>query len=89
MATDIFDLSLVPSEMPGLAIASLYLGLFSLLPCVGLPAMLVGWLAIGKLNRDPKLKGRGRAYFAMVMGVITTLLYGVPLMFAIIDEAMK
>ena len=63
----------IPVNTSGLAIAAGYVGLISVL-CFPAPvALILGILALRQLNRNPKLHGRGRAIFAIVMGVIFTL----------------
>ena len=86
---DIMDRLLLPVGRPGLAIAAGYLGLLSLLPYVGFLSLIVSWLALRKLKRHPELSGRGRAYFGLVMGVITSLLYGSGTVLAIVLAVLK
>lgn len=70
----------IPINTSGLAIAAGYVGLISVL-CFPAPvALILGILALRQLNKNPKLHGRGRAVFAIVMGVIFTLL---PLAFVV------
>ncbi len=78
------DRFLTPAGRPASAIAAGYLGLFSLLPFFGLLAILVSIKALMTLKRNPKLLGRGRAWFGLVMGTIFTLIYAIPLVMAII-----
>ncbi len=75
---------LVPVGRPASAIAAGYLGLFSLLPLFGIVAIIVSIVALRTLKRKPKLSGRGRAYFGLIMGILTTLLYATPLLIALI-----
>jgi hypothetical protein len=64
---------IVPVNTSVLAIAAGYMGLFAVL-CVPAPlALLLGILALVQLKKNPKLHGRGRAIFAIVMGAIFTL----------------
>jgi hypothetical protein len=59
-----------PVNTSGLAIAAGYLGLISVL-CVPAPfALLLGILALRYLKKHPKLDGKARAIFAIVMGTI-------------------
>ena len=85
---DTMDRLILPVGRPGLAIAAGYLGLFALLPFVGFVTLLVSWLAIRKLKRHPELSGRGRAYFGLVMGIITSLLWGGTFVFAMVSELL-
>lgn len=60
----------VPGGLSPLAVAAGYLGLFSIL-CFPAPfALALGILAIRELKRNPEGRGRGRAIFGIVMGVI-------------------
>lgn len=76
---------LLPVGRPGSAIAAGYLGLFSLLPFVGIFAIIVGVVALRTLGRKPYLSGRGRAVFGLVMGSVTTLIYLIPVVMILID----
>ncbi len=61
-----------PLNTSGLAIAAGYVGLISVL-CVPAPfALLLGILALQHLKKHPRLDGKSRAIFAIVMGVIFT-----------------
>ena len=74
---------MLPVGRPGSAIAAGYLGLFSVLPFFGIVAIVVSLLALRTLRRNPKLSGRGRAYFGLIMGSLMTLLYAVPIVLAL------
>ena len=64
----------VPINTSGLAIAAGYMGLISVL-CFPAPiALILGILALRHLKKNPKLHGHARAIFAIVMGVIFTVL---------------
>lgn len=76
----------IPINTSGLAIAAGYVGLISVL-CFPAPvALVLGILALRQLKKNPKLHGRGRAVFAIVMGVIFTLL---PVVIVIVAAASK
>ncbi|TWT87154.1 hypothetical protein Mal64_26890 [Pseudobythopirellula maris] len=66
------DRSLTPVGRPGSAIAAGYCALFAIVPVFGIPfalaALVLGILALKKINEDPSLVGRGRAWFGIVMG---------------------
>ncbi|MBY0514767.1 MAG: DUF4190 domain-containing protein [Gemmataceae bacterium] len=65
---------LVPLNTSVLAILASYAALFSVL-CFPAPvALLLGILALGQLKKNPKLRGHGRAWFAIVMGSIGSVL---------------
>jgi hypothetical protein len=80
---------LLPSGRPASAIAAGYLGLFSVLPVFGLIAILVSLKAFRTLKQNPELLGRGRAWFGLVMGILTTLLYGIPITIALIQAFIQ
>ncbi len=56
------------------AIAAGYVGLFSVLLIPAPLALLLGVVAIVDIKRHPKKHGMGRAIFAVVMGVLFTVL---------------
>lgn len=67
---------MVPIGVSGWAMASGYLGLFSVI-AIGAPfAILTGILALNDIKRNPERRGKGRAIFGIVMGSIFTALYG-------------
>jgi len=76
----------LPVGRPASAIAAGYLGLFSLLPLFGIIAIIVSLLALRTLKRNPNLHGRGRAWFGLAMGIITTLVYMVPVVMVLIGQ---
>ena len=60
----------IPINTSGLAIAAGYVGLISVL-CLPAPfALLLGFLALRHLKKNPKLHGKGRAIFAIAMGLL-------------------
>src|SRR5262245_20994357 len=64
---------LIPIGLSGWAIASGYLGLFSVL-CIPAPlALITGILAIREIKRNPKKHGMGRAIFGIIMGSVGTI----------------
>ena len=65
---------LLPVGRSGLAITAGYLGLFSFLCLPIAPlAIVLGFLAISDIRKNPKKHGMGRAIFGIVMGIIGTL----------------
>jgi hypothetical protein len=60
----------------GLAIASVILGLLSILYTLiaAIPAVLLGCLALGEINRSQSQKGRGLALAGVALGVLGILL---------------
>jgi hypothetical protein len=63
----------LPVGRSGWAIASGYLGIFSLLGIFAPFAVITGFLALREIKKNPKLGGRGRAVFGIVMGSVVTL----------------
>ncbi|MGH7169913.1 MAG: DUF4190 domain-containing protein [Gemmataceae bacterium] len=63
----------------GRALIAYYLGVFSIIPCLGLllgPAALVlGILGLRYVKANPTAKGTGHAIAGIVMGGLTTLIY--------------
>jgi len=62
------------------ALFAYYLGLFSLLPCIGLflaiPALVLGIMGLRKRAANPAVKGSVHAWIGIVMGTIFTLVWG-------------
>jgi hypothetical protein len=65
---------------PASAVFAGYLGLLSVLPFFGIYAMIVSVMALRTLKRNPQIRGRIRAWFGLVMGVGTSLLYAAIMM---------
>jgi hypothetical protein len=86
-ASSAVDRLVMPVGRPASAIAAGYLGLLSLLPFIGIIAIVVSAVALQTLKRDPKLHGQGRAWFGLIMGIVTTLLYAIPIALALIEAA--
>jgi hypothetical protein len=61
----------------GPALAAYYLGIFSLLPCIGLvlaiPAFILGIMGLKKRKENPAVKGSVHAWIGIIMGGIFTL----------------
>nr|ABB84831.1 Conserved bacterial hypothetical protein [uncultured delta proteobacterium DeepAnt-1F12] len=66
---------LIPSNRPVSAIASGYLGLCSVIPFVGLLAIVTGLIALNRIKREPSMLGAGRAYFGIICGALSSLLW--------------
>ena len=70
---------IIPYKNP-LALTGYYIGIFSLIPCVGMvlavPAIVLGVLGLRARARDPKVRGAAHAWIAIVTGTISMLLYG-------------
>ena len=71
---------LIPIGRSGWAVASGYLGLLSCFPYVGLLfgilAVITGVLALRRAKRNPKMGGRGRAIFGIILGSVGVLFWG-------------
>lgn len=61
------------SKNSGLAIASLVLGITSLLLgfAFGIVAIVLGFIAISKINKEPELEGKGMAITGIILGFIS------------------
>ena len=64
---------ILPVGRSGWAIAAGYAGLLSILPGVGLLAIIFGILALKDIKAHPQKHGRGRANFGIVSGLIGSL----------------
>src|SRR4051812_9473012 len=69
---------IIPARNPQ-ALTAYYLGIFGLIPCVGLilgpAAIVLGVLGLKARKRDPNLPGAAHAITGIVIGTIDTLLY--------------
>ena len=72
---------LLPVGRSGLAIAAGYFGLFSVIFFPAPIALLLGFLALRDIKKNPEKGGTGRAIFGLVMGIIFTL---IPVVFILI-----
>lgn len=71
---------ILPFGRTPLSIAAGYLGLACfLVPVAGPIALVVGILALSELKMKPEALGRGRAWFAVIVGGLDTLLLAVML----------
>jgi hypothetical protein len=68
------------------AIASGYLGLFSVLCLPGPLAVITGIMAILEMKRNPKVHGMGRAVFGIVMGGIGSAFLLIGLILAVFGK---
>ena len=64
----------------GPALAAYYLGIFSMIPCVGLllaiPALNLGVIGLKKRRDNPIVKGSVHAWIGIIMGGIFTIIWG-------------
>ena len=66
---------LLPIGRSGLSIIAGYLGLLSLLPFIGIFALIIGIFAILDIRKHPEKHGLGRAWFGVIMGGASSLIY--------------
>ncbi|MGH7200611.1 MAG: DUF4190 domain-containing protein [Planctomycetaceae bacterium] len=63
----------------GAALAAYYLGIFSLIPVVGIllgiPAVILGIVGLKRARENPHVKGGVHAWVGIVMGSLMTLLW--------------
>lgn len=68
--------SLIPYRN-GMALASYYVGVFSLIPCLGAllgpTAIILGILGLRHAGRNPQAKGKAHAIVGIVLGSLTAL----------------
>ena len=69
-ADDALARMLLPVGRSGWAIAAGYLGIFSLLLVPAPFAIIVGFVALNDLKKNPALAGKGRAIFGIGMGIL-------------------
>ena len=78
---------IIPYKNPA-ALIAYYLGIFSLLPCVGLllaiPALILGFLGLAARRKNPAIKGSVHAWIGIVLGAIFTLVWGACIVLMII-----
>lgn len=82
--------SVIPMKNP-MALAAYYLGIFSLIPCIGIAlgffALLSGIGGYLQYRSNPEIKGKVHAWVGIVLGTLTflgnLLLIGLPLLFEI------
>jgi hypothetical protein len=78
---------LLPVGRPGSAIAAGYLALFALfIPFIGAGALACGLVALNTLKQRPDLIGRGRAWFGVVVGGLTTAFWVLIVLAAMLDS---
>ena len=74
----------------GPALMAYYLGIFSLIPCLGLvlaiPAFVLGIMGLKKRNQNPAVKGTCHAWIGIIMGGLFTLIWGGALVFVVIAQ---
>ena len=64
-----------PPKSSGMAIAAMILAILGLCTCITAPiGLILGIVALGRTNRDPRLQGRGMAIAGIVIGGLITFL---------------
>jgi hypothetical protein len=70
------------------ALLSYYLGVFSLIPCIGLvlavPAVILGIIGLVQRSKNPAIRGAAHAWVGIVLGGLMTLLWGGCVVFMVI-----
>jgi hypothetical protein len=70
---------LIPTKNPS-ALVAYYLGVFSLIPCLGLllaiPALILGIKGLTFAKEHPETKGKAHAWVGIIMGGLFTLIWG-------------
>jgi len=71
--------TIIPYRNPP-ALIAYYLGLFSLLPMIGLflaiPAVILGIAGLRYRSRNPHVRGAAHAWIGIIMGGLLTLVWG-------------
>ena len=83
---------LIPyKNMP--ALISYYLGVFSIIPCLGLflgiAAVVLGIIGIKKRNANPVIKGTAHAWIGIIAGGFFALVWGAVMILGIVGAAMN
>jgi len=62
------------------ALVAYYMAIFSLLPCIGMPfgvaALILGIIGLKAYNRRPVIKGAVHAWIGIILGFLTSALWG-------------
>ncbi len=85
-------MNLIPVNNPK-ALIAYYLGIVSLIPCVGvlfgIPAVILGILGLRFVGKYPEVGGKVHAWIGIVLGSITTLLYGGGIVMMVIGAMLE
>jgi len=83
--------ALIPTKNPN-ALIAYYLGVFSLIPCLGLilaiPALILGLKGLKFANEHPETKGKAHAWVGIIMGALFTLIWGGLIIMALVSAVM-
>ncbi len=70
---------IIPYRNP-LALTGYYIGIFSLIPCIGMmlsvPAIVLGVLGLRARSQEPRIRGAAHAWIGIVTGAFSMLVYG-------------
>jgi uncharacterized protein YqgC (DUF456 family) len=84
--------TVIPYKNPK-ALIGYYLGVFSLIPCLGgllgPAALILGILGLHDRKKNPQMRGTAHAVVAIVLGSITTLAHLVVLVVSIIASMQR
>ena len=80
-------MALIPTKNPP-ALIGYYLGIFALIPCVGLllgpAAIICGVIGMRRAKRNPAIEGVGHAVTAIVLGSVTTVAWAAGVVFVLL-----
>ncbi|KPK83568.1 MAG: hypothetical protein AMJ81_07950 [Phycisphaerae bacterium SM23_33] len=75
------------------ALVGYYLGIFSLIPCLGvllgIAAVVLGILGLRKAGRQPEVKGKVHAWVGIVIGGLSVLAHSVFVLAAVVVPALR
>ena len=75
------------------ALIAYYLGVFSLIPCIGCPlgiaALVLGILGLKRANEHPEAKGKVHAWVGIIVGGLFGILYLVGTIIFVVEISKK
>jgi hypothetical protein len=84
--------TIIPYKNPP-ALIGYYLGVFSLIPFLGLlcalPAIPLGIIGLRRRKANPQVKGLAHALIALILGSVFTLLWGGLVVLAIVSALSR
>ena len=78
---------MIKKKTPGLAIASLVMGIFSLYGLGSILAIIFGIISLNKIKKDKNLKGEGFAIAGIVLGIVGIIVLTISLTFFYVGES--
>jgi len=78
---------MIKKKTPGLAIASLVMGIFSLYGLGSILAIIFGIISLNKIKKDKNLKGEGFAIAGIVLGIVGIIVLTIFLTFFYVGES--